>query len=603
MKEYVVWRSKIHHLLFFTWRCCVRHINTCLILLALITVFDGGVLATPLFFNNWDTMLDYGLHHETLCVVVGVITVFVYSVGTVLIAGTWSILRNQIETTLMMQAHKTVQKKSLYAALPGFSSGERLRRDFAIVAKSIEAFFNGHVRFVIRILIVTYFSFTNVPFFSVWVFLFFCLSSIGLFRQLVKTVSSEYQQVETEYRSLWTVALNLLQTMPLVRESRREKAEEQSLSELVHAYNTAYFRKDLKVTAIHVWYHLLFFVGILVGWFYSEYYSPKSFLELDHIWIFLLLWLWVGSYLHVVTQASAVIIHNGPILERVMEAITYTADDDVSDGVPYTNTANIAVALNAICVDVPKVAVLEDISCTIPARSIVAFVSTGDEASLLVKTIARQVSSNTGDLISLKSGEVLLNEKPISDWDQNQLDHLITYVGSVPLMMHRSVLANLVYSAEHQPVPASTVADLLDTLNLSDLIIRLPKGLNTILDSETLDMLTDAEKQLLAVGRSLLTPASVLILNQALDKVSFDLKSKVIDYLCRTPRRKTVIITSSTLESLRNVDTIHVIDKGHLVGSDSHYELLKNNRHYHQMYFAQARLSLVSQNPKPRSSS
>jgi ABC-type multidrug transport system fused ATPase/permease subunit len=548
---------------------------------------DGGVLSTALFLGRETTIQDFFSGHITLVVFSGILILGWYSISAILVNNLWTLLRTRIESYLTLQSHRARQTMTHVVYDPELD--EQLYRDLSIASFSVEAFLNGYVRFGLRVLFVSYFSICYAPWFSFWVISCLALGLCGIVQYCIVIATSDYQVVEHAYRTVWSVARDLLHAMPLVREARQEKSEESHLSTLLGAYDRAYVFWNLRFVMVHVWYHSIFFLGILFGWLYTHGKMLDGSDESIKMWFFIFLWLWVGDYLRVTTHASAVLFHCVPTLSRVLNAIAPSRhattvvtvpDPDPSPGVVECRSVNFFRTLGPT---------IRDVSYAITAGSVVGLVSSSDEASIMVQLVARKRVADTG--------EILLKGCVSTTWTQQQIDHMLSYVGPQPILLQRTILDNLTYGAE-KPVAMTLLAELVHTLHLTDLISRLPDGLNTTLDTAALGLLTDSERQLIAVGRALLSPTSLLILDRALDRVPLSLETNIVHYLCRNPRKRTTILVSSRFAALHAVDTIHVLDEGILIGSGTHHELLERSGKYRQMYFSQARLSLIAHTPK-----
>ena len=117
-------------------------------------------------------------------------------------------------------------------------------------------------------------------------------------------------------------------------------------------------------------------------------------------------------------------------------------------------------------------------------------------------------------------------------------------------------------------------------------IKRLPKGYDTII-SETSGNLSEGQKQLLAITRVMLTNPSILILDEATSNIDTITELHVQKAFLKMMKGKTSFIIAHRLSTIKDADLILVMDKGSVVESGTHTELLNRNGAYAQLYYSQ----------------
>ena len=114
-------------------------------------------------------------------------------------------------------------------------------------------------------------------------------------------------------------------------------------------------------------------------------------------------------------------------------------------------------------------------------------------------------------------------------------------------------------------------------------IMTLPKQYDTIIGEGGVN-LSGGQKQRIAIARTLLINTKVILFDEAtsaLDNESQDYIKKTIDDLVKD---HTIIIVAHRLSTIVDADVINVVDKGKLVASGTHKELLKNSETYRLLY-------------------
>ena len=118
---------------------------------------------------------------------------------------------------------------------------------------------------------------------------------------------------------------------------------------------------------------------------------------------------------------------------------------------------------------------------------------------------------------------------------------------------------------------------------IDDYIMSLPNKYDTLLGEGGVN-LSGGQKQRLSIARTLSKKSKIILLDEAtsaLDNESQEYIKKAIDNLVKD---HTVVIVAHRLSTIMDADIIHVVDKGKIVASGSHEELLETNKTYKNLY-------------------
>ena len=113
--------------------------------------------------------------------------------------------------------------------------------------------------------------------------------------------------------------------------------------------------------------------------------------------------------------------------------------------------------------------------------------------------------------------------------------------------------------------------------------MTLPNGYQTKLGEGGVN-LSGGQKQRLAIARTLAKESKVILFDEAtsaLDNQSQNYIKKAIDNLVKN---HTVVIVAHRLSTIMDADIIHVVEKGKIIASGTHKELLKNSEIYRNLY-------------------
>ena len=151
-------------------------------------------------------------------------------------------------------------------------------------------------------------------------------------------------------------------------------------------------------------------------------------------------------------------------------------------------------------------------------------------------------------------------------------------------LFNASVRDNLTYGR-----PDATEEEVIEAAkraNAYEFITRLPDGLATQIGDRGV-LLSGGQRQRLAIARALLQDPDILILDEAtsaLDTISERLVQKAIDDLSRD---RTTLVIAHRLSTVQKADQIAVLDRGKVVETGAHLELLKKGEYYARLYAMQ----------------
>jgi ATP-binding cassette subfamily B protein len=219
---------------------------------------------------------------------------------------------------------------------------------------------------------------------------------------------------------------------------------------------------------------------------------------------------------------------------------------------------------------------LADVSFNVKRGQTVAFVGpSGSGKTTLVKLIA--------GLYRPLSGEVLCNGVSTDKLDLDEYRNKLGYVTQDAQLFSGSIRENLLYVR-----PDATDAECMKVLHQAScdsLLKRAPNGLDTLIGEGGVKV-SGGEKQRLSIARALLRRPQLLIFDEAtssLDSITEEEISKTIrDVSTRTDQ--ITILIAHRLSTIMHADNIYVLERGHIVESGRHQDLLAEKGLYYAMW-------------------
>lgn len=220
----------------------------------------------------------------------------------------------------------------------------------------------------------------------------------------------------------------------------------------------------------------------------------------------------------------------------------------------------------------PAVTVLDDFSLQIEAGSKVAFVGPSGAGK----------SSVLGLLLRFYDpvvGKVLIDGKDLREYNLRWLRTRIGLVQQEPLLFNCSIRDNICYG--NSGASESEIVEVAREANIHEFISNLPNGYNTVVGEKGCQ-LSGGQKQRIVIARTLIKKPAILLLDEATSALDAESERIIVNAikamnlkeesgLCS---RITQITVAHRLSTVRNSDTIFVMEKGKIVETGSHSTLI-----------------------------
>lgn len=184
-------------------------------------------------------------------------------------------------------------------------------------------------------------------------------------------------------------------------------------------------------------------------------------------------------------------------------------------------------------------------------------------------------------LYDVKSGSIKIDGQDIRDVKQDSLRRQIAFVPQESVLFNRSLLENIRYAR-----PSATKAEVIAAAkkaNIHDFIESQPDKYETLVGNRGIK-LSGGQRQRIAIARAILKNAPILILDEATSALDSKNEKLIQDALNKIMRGKTSIVIAHRLSTLRNMDRIIVMERGKIVESGTHTQLLRKGGLYKKLW-------------------
>ena len=262
-------------------------------------------------------------------------------------------------------------------------------------------------------------------------------------------------------------------------------------------------------------------------------------------------------------------------LDRVNEILENQKFNDVVFGNTNINNMKGIIKFKDVSFSYPnEEKVLDDFNLIIEPNKKIAIVgASGQGKSTLFNLITRLFDAN--------AGTISIDDVNILDISEECLRKNVSIIRQEPFIFNRTILENFKIIDEN--IKLKDVKKYVKEAYLDEYIESLPKKYDTLLGEGGVN-LSGGQKQRLAIARTLAKNSKIILFDEAtsaLDNNSQEFIKKSIDNLVKN---HTVVIVAHRLSTIIDADVIYVIDKGRVIASGTHNQLLTSCDYYKNLY-------------------
>ncbi|WP_457558253.1 ABC transporter ATP-binding protein [Candidatus Harpocratesius sp.] len=218
--------------------------------------------------------------------------------------------------------------------------------------------------------------------------------------------------------------------------------------------------------------------------------------------------------------------------------------------------------------------VLKNINLKVKAGTTVALLgTTGSGKSTLISLLPR--------FYDILDGELLIDGRNIKDYKIDELRRQIAVCSQNIFLFNISIADNIRYGRDDASL--EEVIEAAKAANIHDFIESLPDKYDTLVGERGV-ALSGGQKQRVAIARALILKPKILILDDSTSSVDMNTEYKIQQALERVMKNRTTFIITQRLSTIRNANSIVVMDQGRIVGAGTHEDLIGKNAIYTQIY-------------------
>jgi len=221
--------------------------------------------------------------------------------------------------------------------------------------------------------------------------------------------------------------------------------------------------------------------------------------------------------------------------------------------------------------------VLDNIDLTIQPGSVVGIIgSTGCGKTTLVSMIPR--------LYDADEGQVLVDDVDVKEYSLYNLREGVGMVLQQNLLFSGTIEDNLHWGDKN--ASQEQIEEACKSAQAAEFIKDFSDGYQMELGQGGVNV-SGGQKQRLCIARALLKHPKILILDDSTSAVDTATEARIREAFSKELKDSTKIIIAQRIGSVKNADTIVVMNDGKITGVGTHEELLKNNQEYQEIYYSQ----------------
>jgi len=398
-------------------------------------------------------------------------------------------------------------------------------------------------------------------------------------RIFAKSMRESFQKERTAVTALNTFVQEHLSGMSIVQLFNREKHEFQSFKKINEEHKKAHIQA--------IWANSIFFpvveflsslsIAFLLVWGALKV-EGKTQAEIHLMYGEIIAFtLWINQLYRPIRQLADKynVLQRGVVrAERIFEILDDHSEIQISgklSGVDF----NQPITFDNIGFSYKEgQPVIDGFSLKINPGETIAFVgATGSGKTTLVNLLSR--------MYEYDEGEIYIGNSPLDEISLDEIRKEIAVVLQDVFLFSGTIMENITLG--NQTISDEQVFAAAKEVGLHDFILSLPGGYQHVLN-ERGTSLSVGQRQLLSFVRAYVYNPTILVLDEATSSIDNESESLIQEATIKLTKGRTSIVVAHRLSTIQSADRIIVMEKGKMVESGSHVELMKKEGYYRNLY-------------------
>lgn len=398
-------------------------------------------------------------------------------------------------------------------------------------------------------------------------------------RIFAKSMRESFQKERTAVTALNTFVQEHLSGMSIVQLFNREKHEFQSFKKINEEHKKAHIQA--------IWANSIFFpvveflsslsIAFLLVWGALKV-EGKTQAEIHLMYGEIIAFtLWINQLYRPIRQLADKynVLQRGVVrAERIFEILDDHSEIQISGkltGVDF----NQPITFDNIGFSYKEgQPVIDGFSLKINPGETIAFVgATGSGKTTLVNLLSR--------MYEYDEGKIYIGNSPLDEISLDEIRKEIAVVLQDVFLFSGTIMENITLG--NQTIPDEQVFAAAKDVGLHDFILSLPGGYQHVLN-ERGTSLSVGQRQLLSFVRAYVYNPTILVLDEATSSIDNESESLIQEATIKLTKGRTSIVVAHRLSTIQSADRIIVMEKGRMVESGSHIELMKKEGYYRKLY-------------------
>ncbi len=397
-----------------------------------------------------------------------------------------------------------------------------------------------------------------------------------------KKISKENREFRVEMENTSARVMEMVEMVPVTRAHALEEVERERMAKQLEETAEKGYRLDMVQSNFGAvgWVVFQIFQALCLG--FTGYLALRGKILVGDITFY------QTGFTTVVNQFTA-LINLLPVLTKGLESVKSVGEvlscDDVehNEGKEELTTLRGEYTFRNVSFSYPDTEedVLKDVSMRVKPGETVAIV--GESGSGKTTMLNLLIG-----FMMPKDGQILVDGKDVAEINLKSYRRFLSVVPQMPLLFTGTLRDNIVYGLDN--VTEEQLQQAVQAANLSEMVAKLPKGLDTMLEEHGAN-LSGGQRQRIAIARAIIRDPRVILLDEATSALDVISEKEIQEALQRLQKDRTTFIVAHRLSTVKNADRIAVLSAGRIVEEGSYAELMEKKGIFYHMESLQVSLA------------